>query len=68
MHQEGRGRTRAGLAAATLAAGEQRFGLNAPDSRWLIVGEVSAEEVNQSGGGGGGGWVLLSGPYTSFLS
>lgn len=39
----------------------QRFGLNAPDSRWLIVGEVSAEEVNQSGGGGGGGWVLLSG-------
>lgn len=40
---------------------EQRFGLNDPDSRWLIVGEVSAEEVNKSGGGGGSGWVLLSG-------
>jgi len=40
---------------------EQRFGLGDPDSRWLIVGEISAEEVNQSGGGGGSGWVLLSG-------
>jgi hypothetical protein len=40
---------------------EQRFGLNDPDSRWINVEEVSAEEVNQSGGGGGGGWVLLSG-------
>jgi hypothetical protein len=40
---------------------QQRFGLNSPDSRWLVVEEVSAEEVNQSGGGGGGGWVLLSG-------
>ncbi|NUP46741.1 MAG: hypothetical protein HOW97_05425 [Catenulispora sp.] len=40
---------------------QQRFGLGNPDSRWLIVGEVSAEEVGQSGGGGGSGWVLLSG-------
>ena len=40
---------------------QQRFGLNNPDSRWLVVEEVSAEEVNQSGGGGGNGWVLLSG-------
>lgn len=40
---------------------QQRFGLNDPDSRWLVVEEVSAEEVNQSGGGGGSGWVLLSG-------
>jgi len=40
---------------------QQRFGLNAPDSRWLIVGEISAEEINVSGGGGGGGWVILSG-------
>ena len=40
---------------------EQRFGVNDPDSRWLIVGEVSAEEVNKSGGGGSPGWVLLSG-------
>jgi hypothetical protein len=40
---------------------QQRFGLNNPDSRWLVVEEVSAEEVNQSGGGGGSGWVLLSG-------
>jgi hypothetical protein len=39
----------------------QRFGLNNPDSRWINVEEVSAEEVGQSGGGGGGGWVLLSG-------
>ena len=40
---------------------QQRFGLNDPDSRWLNVGEISAEEVNQSGGGGGSGWVILSG-------
>lgn len=40
---------------------QQRFGLNNPDSRWLIVGEVSAEEVNVSGGGGSPGWVILSG-------
>ncbi|HKT00809.1 MAG TPA: cellulose-binding domain-containing protein [Rugosimonospora sp.] len=40
---------------------QQRFGLNNPDSRWLVVEEVSAEEVNQSGGGGAPGWVLLSG-------
>jgi Cellulose binding domain len=40
---------------------QQRFGLNNPDSRWLNVEEVSAEEVNQSGGGGSPGWVLLSG-------
>jgi hypothetical protein len=39
----------------------QRFGLNNPDSRWINVEEVSAEEVNQSGGGGSSGWVLLSG-------
>ncbi|GIE99429.1 cellulose binding domain-containing protein [Paractinoplanes rishiriensis] len=39
----------------------QRFGLGAPDSRWLIVGEVSAEEVGKSGGGGQPGWVMLSG-------
>jgi hypothetical protein len=40
---------------------QQRFGLNNPDSRWLVVGEVSAEEVGKSGGGGSPGWVLLSG-------
>jgi hypothetical protein len=40
---------------------QQRFGLNSGDRRWLVVEEVSAEEVNQSGGGGGNGWVLLSG-------
>jgi hypothetical protein len=40
---------------------QQRFGLNNPDSRWLMVAEVSAEEVGQSGGGGQPGWVLLSG-------
>ena len=40
---------------------QQRFGLGNPDSRWLNVEEVSAEEVNQSGGGGAPGWVLLSG-------
>jgi|GEM_PF-6550027 len=40
---------------------QQRFGLGNPDSRWLIVGEVSAEEAGKSGGGGSPGWVLLSG-------
>jgi hypothetical protein len=40
---------------------QQRFGLRNPDSRWLNIEEVSAEEVNKSGGGGGSGWVLLSG-------
>lgn len=38
-----------------------RFGLGNPDSRWLCVGEVSAEKTNVSGGGAGGVWVLLSG-------
>ncbi|MDX3387471.1 hypothetical protein PV682_39415 [Streptomyces niveiscabiei] len=38
-----------------------RFGLGAPDQRWLCVGEASAEKAGVSGGGGGGGWVLLSG-------
>ncbi|NEB02073.1 hypothetical protein [Streptomyces sp. SID13726] len=38
-----------------------RLGLRAPDSRWLCVGEVSAEKAGVSGGGGGGGWVILSG-------
>jgi hypothetical protein len=40
---------------------QQRFGLGNPDSRWLNVEEVSAEEAGQSGGGGAPGWVLLSG-------
>ncbi|MFM9607243.1 hypothetical protein [Streptomyces niveiscabiei] len=38
-----------------------RFGLGAPDQRWLCVGEAGAEKTGVSGGGGGGGWVLLSG-------
>jgi hypothetical protein len=38
-----------------------RFGLRAPDSRWLCVGEISAEKAGVSGGGGGNGWVILSG-------
>jgi hypothetical protein len=38
----------------------RRFGLQAPDSRWLNVGEVSAEG-DGAGGGGGNGWVILSG-------
>jgi len=38
-----------------------RFGLRSPDSRWLCVGEVSAEKAGVSGGGGGAGWVILSG-------
>jgi len=37
----------------------RRLGLKSPDSRLVNVGEISAEEVNQSGGGG---WALLSGP------
>jgi hypothetical protein len=40
---------------------QQRFGLGGPDRRWLVVGEVSAEEVGKSGGGGQPGWVLMSG-------
>ena len=44
---------------------EQRFGLSDPDSRWIDVEEVGAEEVNQSGGGG---WVLLSGHDASRVS
>ena len=38
-----------------------KLGLGAPDSRWLCVGEISAEAQGVSGGGGGGGWVILSG-------
>jgi hypothetical protein len=38
-----------------------RFGLDAPDSRWLCVGEISADIEGVSGGGGGSGWVILSG-------
>ncbi|MEV0234813.1 cellulose binding domain-containing protein [Nonomuraea sp. NPDC050786] len=38
----------------------RKFGLGAPDSRWLNVGEVSAEG-DGAGGGGGNGWVILSG-------
>jgi hypothetical protein len=40
---------------------QQSFGLNNPDSRWLMVAEASAEEAGQSGGGGQPGWVQLSG-------
>jgi hypothetical protein len=39
----------------------QRFGLGAPDNRWLMVAEASAEEPGKSGGGGQPGWVMLSG-------
>jgi hypothetical protein len=38
----------------------RKLALRAPDSRWLNVGEISAES-SCSGGGGGGGWVILSG-------
>lgn len=38
----------------------RKFGLGAPDSRWINVGEVSAEG-DGAGGGGGNGWVILSG-------
>jgi hypothetical protein len=37
----------------------RRLGLRNPDSRWLIVGEVSAEGEG-AGGGGSPGWVVLS--------
>lgn len=36
----------------------RKFGLGAPDSRWINVGEISAEG---DGAGGGNGWVILSG-------
>ncbi|MFI1994434.1 cellulose binding domain-containing protein [Actinoplanes sp. NPDC020271] len=39
----------------------RRFGITDPDSRWLCVGEISAEETGRSGGGASPGWVLLSG-------
>lgn len=39
----------------------RRLGIGNPDSRWLCVGEISAEEPNQSGGGASVGWVTLSG-------
>ncbi|GAA2357789.1 cellulose-binding domain-containing protein [Dactylosporangium salmoneum] len=39
----------------------RRFGIAGQDSRWLCVGEISAEEAGKSGGGGGPGWVILSG-------
>ncbi|GAA3339083.1 hypothetical protein GCM10020358_21530 [Amorphoplanes nipponensis] len=39
----------------------RRFGIANPDSRWLCVGEISAEDPGQSGGGASTGWVLLSG-------
>ena len=38
----------------------RKLGLRAPDTRWVNVGEISAEAAC-SGGGGGGGWVILSG-------
>lgn len=38
----------------------RKLNLRAPDSRWVNVGEISAE-ASCSGGGGGGGWVILSG-------
>ncbi|WP_433187357.1 cellulose-binding domain-containing protein [Actinoallomurus sp. CA-150999] len=37
-----------------------KFGLGAPDNRWINVGEISAEG-DGAGGGGGNGWVILSG-------
>ncbi|WP_433788802.1 cellulose-binding domain-containing protein [Actinoplanes sp. CA-252034] len=39
----------------------RRYGIDNPDSRWLCVGLISAEETNQSGGGASPGWVVLSG-------
>ncbi|MET7424243.1 cellulose binding domain-containing protein [Dactylosporangium sp. NPDC005555] len=39
----------------------RRFNLGNPDSRWLIVGEISAEDPGKSGGGASPGWLLLSG-------
>ncbi|GAA4460434.1 cellulose-binding domain-containing protein [Phytohabitans houttuyneae] len=38
----------------------RKLSLRAPDTRWINVGEISAE-ASCSGGGGGGGWVILSG-------
>jgi hypothetical protein len=38
----------------------RKLSLRAPDTRWVNVGEISAE-ASCSGGGGGGGWVILSG-------
>ncbi|WP_027345215.1 RICIN domain-containing protein [Hamadaea tsunoensis] len=38
----------------------RKFALNNPDSRWLCVGEISAEG-DGAGGGGSPGWVVLSG-------
>jgi hypothetical protein len=38
----------------------RKLGLRAPDSRWVNVGEISAEG-DGAGGGGGNGWVILSG-------
>jgi Cellulose binding domain len=38
----------------------RKLNLRAPDSRWINVGEISAE-APCSGGGGGSGWVILSG-------
>jgi hypothetical protein len=39
----------------------RRLSIRNPDSRWLCVGEISAEETNKSGGGASVGWVTLSG-------
>ncbi|GIH09471.1 lectin [Rhizocola hellebori] len=36
----------------------RKLALNAPDRRWINVGEISAEGPG-AGGGGGGGWVIL---------
>ncbi|MBT2232169.1 RICIN domain-containing protein [Nonomuraea sp. NEAU-A123] len=37
----------------------RKLSLRAPDSRWINVGEISAEGSG-AGGGGGGGWVILN--------
>ena len=39
----------------------RRFETDGPNPRWLVVGEISAEEPGQSGGGASPGWVKLSG-------
>ncbi|MFG2041420.1 cellulose-binding domain-containing protein [Dactylosporangium sp. NPDC048998] len=39
----------------------RRFSIANPDNRWLCVGEISAEDVGNSGGGASVGWVVLSG-------
>jgi hypothetical protein len=36
----------------------RKFGLKNPDSRWMVVGEISAEGEG-AGGGGSPGWVIL---------